>query len=130
MAFLTIVELITIHAAVIQRYGGAVGVRDMGALDAAVFRPQSGHYDGPLAEAAALGESLLMNHPFVDGNTRVAVAAMDVHLRLNGWGIEVDATEAATFIVDGLAAGTLDSSGLQAWLQGVTHTLPDVPFGH
>ncbi len=126
MAYLTVVEPITIHAAVIQRYGGALGVRDMGALDAAAFRPRSGHYDGPIAEAAALAESILMNHLFVDGNKRVAMAAMDVHLRLNGWSIRADAAEAAKFLTDGLSQSSLDNSTLQAWLEEVVRPLPEV----
>lgn len=71
------------HQVLIRRYGGASGIRDMGALEAAVFRPQSGYYDDIIWEAAALIESLTINHPFVDGNKRIAFAAMDVFLRIN-----------------------------------------------
>ena len=68
--------------------GGAPGVRDPGALEAALFRPQTGYYDDIVAEAAALLESLAINHPFVDGNKRIAFAAADVFLRINGWRLQ------------------------------------------
>ena len=68
----------------IKQYGGLSGVRDLGAVVAAVFRPQSGYYDDIIEEAAALLESLLINRPFVDGNKRIAFAACDVFLRVNG----------------------------------------------
>lgn len=81
--YLTVPEVLYIHADLIATYGGAQGVRDMGALESALFRPQSGYYDDLVQEACALLESLAMNHPFVDGNKRVAFGAMDVFLLLN-----------------------------------------------
>jgi death-on-curing family protein len=68
----------------LEKYGGADGLRDAGALEAAAFRPQCGYYNDQVEEAAALLESLLINHPFIDGNKRTAFAAADVFLRLNG----------------------------------------------
>lgn len=76
------------HTVLMQRYGGAPGVRDPEALEAALFRPQTGYYDDIVAEAAALLESLAINHPFVDGNKRIAFAAADVFLRINGWRLQ------------------------------------------
>lgn len=64
-----------------------LGIRDLGAVEAAVFRPQCGYYTDIVQEACALLESLLINHPFVDGNKRAAFAACDVFLRINGYGI-------------------------------------------
>src|SRR5438132_13405383 len=75
------------HKQLIERYGGAPGLRDVGALESALHRPQTGYYDTLVHEAAALLESLLQNHPFADGNKRVAVAVVDVFLRLNGYSI-------------------------------------------
>ena len=80
----TTVEILALHQVLLERYGGAPGVRDMGALEAAVFRPQCGYYADIVEEATALFESLLIGHPFVDGNKRVAFAACDVFLRING----------------------------------------------
>lgn len=66
----TLHEVLAIHALSIEAYGGSEGVRDLGAIEAALFRPQSGYYADIIEEAAALMESLLINHPFVDGNKR------------------------------------------------------------
>ena len=86
----TIVDILAIHAVLLKRYGGAGGVRDLGALEAAAFRPQSGYYTDVVQEACALLESLLINHPFVDGNKRTAFAACDVFLRVNDLRIAAD----------------------------------------
>lgn len=83
--FLTTADVLGLHHKILARYGGFGGVRDLGALEAAIFRPQCGYYDDVIAEAAALMESLLINHPFVDGNKRTAFAACDVFLRINGY---------------------------------------------
>ena len=88
--YLTTADVLAIHAVLMKRYGGASGVREPGALEAAVFRPQSGYYSDAVQEACALLESLLINHPFVDGNKRVAFAACDVFLRINGLRIIAD----------------------------------------
>ena len=88
--YLTTQDILGMHHILIERYGGMHGVRDMGAVEAAVFRPQSGYYASIVEEAAALLESLLINHPFVDGNKRVAFAASDVFLRINGYKLETD----------------------------------------
>jgi death on curing protein len=83
--YLTVADVLGMHAVLMQRYGGAPGIRDPGALEAALFRPQTGYYEDIVMEAAALMESLANNHPFVDGNKRIAFAAADVFLRINGW---------------------------------------------
>jgi death-on-curing protein len=82
--YLTTADIVAIHAVLLKHYGGADGIRDLGALEAALFRPQSGYYADIVQEACALLESLLINHPFVDGNKRVAFAACDIFLRING----------------------------------------------
>ena len=89
--YLTIADALDLHGRLIERHGGAHGVRDMGALESALFRPQSGYYDDIVWEACALLESLAINHPFVDGNKRIAFAAMYAFLRINGWIIDGDA---------------------------------------
>ncbi|UQZ88030.1 type II toxin-antitoxin system death-on-curing family toxin [Deltaproteobacteria bacterium Smac51] len=82
--YLSTADILGIHHVLLEQYGGSGGLRDLGALESAVFRPQCGYYDGIIEEAAALLESLLINHPFIDGNKRVAFAACDVFLRING----------------------------------------------
>src|SRR5215469_4288332 len=81
--YLTTADALFFHKYLIERYGGAPGVRDVGALESALHRPQTGYYETLIREAAALCESLVQNHPFVDGNKRVAFAVVDVFLRIN-----------------------------------------------
>ena len=83
--FLSLDEVLEIHAAVIDRFGGTKGIRDQGLLESALYRPKTGYYSGLIDMAAALFESLINNHPFVDGNKRVAFCSADFFLRLNGY---------------------------------------------
>jgi death-on-curing protein len=66
----TVDEVVTVHFRLIARFGGSLGIRDLGALESALARPQTGYYHDLIQEAAALWESLSQNHPFVDGNKR------------------------------------------------------------
>ena len=88
--YLTVADILGMHAILVERYGGAPGVRDMGGLESAVYRPQSGYYTDAVEEACALLESLLINHPFIDGNKRTAFAACSVFLQINGHGMRAD----------------------------------------
>ena len=115
--FLSLDEVLAIHQRVIDTYGGADGVRDLGLLESALYRPQSGYYENLATMAAALFESLLMNHPFVDGDKRVAFFATDVFLRLNGWRLEVDANEAHALLTDLLQTGRCDLDHLSDWIR-------------
>lgn len=115
--YLRVVEILTLHSILIDEFGGTEGVRDPGALEAAVFRPQTGYYDDAIAEAAALLESLIQNHPFLDGNKRTAVAAADVHLRMNGFELAGDSMEHYQFLVGLMEAGDLDWRAIEAWLR-------------
>ena len=101
-----------------QRYGGAPGVRDPGALEAALFRPQTGYYENIVAEAAALIESLAINHPFVDGNKRIAFAAADVFLRINGWRLQRAPMQIHAEMMPMFESGTFDIAHLDSWLRG------------
>lgn len=86
----TLYDVLAIHALSIEVYGGSEGVRDLGAVEAALFRPQSGYYADIIEEAAALMESLLINHPFVDGNKRTAFGVCHVFLDINGYTLNAD----------------------------------------
>ena len=123
VAFLTLDEVLAIQERLIEAFGGAPGVRDLGLLESALYRPQTGYYADLIEMATALFESLLMNHPFVDGNKRTAFFATDVFLRLNGWAIRVEATEAHSFLVSGLESGELRFETLHGWLRGATSPL-------
>lgn len=116
-AFLSVDEVLAIHQRLIEVFGGPSEVRDLGALESALYRPQTGYYNDLLAMAAALFESLLMNHPFLDGNKRVAFFATDVFLRLNGWRFDVEADAAHEFLIGLLEMGTSDFEHLDAWIR-------------
>ena len=115
--FVTVADVLGIHAVLMQRYGGALGVRDPGALEAALFRPQTGYYDDIVAEAAALMESLAINHPFVDGNKRIAFAAADVFLRINGWRLQRAPIQIYAELMQMFESGTFDIAHLDPWLR-------------
>jgi death on curing protein len=95
-----------------------MGVRDPGALGAALFRPQTAYYDDILAEAAALLESLAINHPFVDGDKRMAFAAADVFLHINGWRLQRAPMQIHAVMIKMRESGTFDMAHLDPWLRG------------
>ncbi len=113
----TVEEVIAVHAQLIARFGGALGIRDRGALESALARPRSGYFTDLVQEAAALWESLSQNHPFVDGNKRVAVTTMAAFLRVNGYRLEFDDMEAFSFLVGLYEMGTLRFKELDTWLR-------------
>ena len=115
--FLTLEEVIAIHDDLIEQFGGSYGLRDMGALESALFRPQMGYYDGLNEEAAALMESLAMNHPFIDGNKRVAFFVTAAFLRLNGWFIDCDSREAYTYFMQLFDTNSFRFAELKVWLE-------------
>ena len=114
---LRVVDVLALHAILIDEFGGTDGVRDLGALEAAVFRPQTGYYEDVVAEAAALLESLIQNHPFLDGNKRTAVAAADVHLRMNGMELAGDSMEHYRLLIGLMERGDVDWKAIDAWLR-------------
>ena len=92
MRYLTLGEVVALHRAIVESSGGAKGVRDLAGLESALAQPRA-TFDGVdlhssvYAKAAALGVSLALDHPFVDGNKRIAHAAMEAFLMLNGFEI-------------------------------------------
>jgi death on curing protein len=115
----TIADALFFHSQLIERYGGATGLRDAGALESALHRPQTGYYDTLVHEAAALLESLVQNHPFVDGNKRVAFAVVDVFLRINGHTITADSKSIYDYMIKLFEDRTFDMAHLVPWLQGI-----------
>ena len=115
--YLTLVEVLAIHAGQIERYGGAPGLRDPGALEAALYRPRTGYYADLIEEAAALWESLAQNHPFIDGNKRTAFAAAYTFLAINGVKIIAGAGRTYEFINGLHEAGEFRFEKLAAWLR-------------
>jgi death-on-curing protein len=115
--YLTIIEVLSIHDDQIERYGGTPGLRDAGLLEAALFRPQTGHYADLIEEAAALWESLAQNHPFIDGNKRSAFAVTYTFLVINGARLAADADEIYRFISGLYEAGSFKFEHLVRWLR-------------
>ena len=118
LEYLTVADVLGMHSVLMKRYGGALGVRDPGALEAALFRPQTGYYDDIVAQAAALLESLAIIHPFVDGNKRIAFAATDVFLRINGWRMHRAPTQIYIEMIQMFESGMFDIAHLDPWLRG------------
>ncbi|MEO5922252.1 MAG: type II toxin-antitoxin system death-on-curing family toxin [Bryobacteraceae bacterium] len=115
-------EIVAVHTRLIQRFGGLDGVRDRAALESAVARPQSGYYEDLIQEAAALWESLSQNHPFIDGNKRIAITAAAAFLRVNGYRLAFDDIEAYQFLIALYESGRMSFKELDAWLR--THVSP------
>ncbi len=123
--YVTLEEALRIHEILLAEFGGAQGVRDLGLLESALLRPQTGYYADLVEEAAALWESLAMNHPFVDGNKRVAYACVEMFLQLNGADVSASNPEAEKFIYGNLEAGTFRKNVIEDWL--TRHTVPFDP---
>ncbi len=117
-------EVIAIHDDLVEQFGGSMGLRDMGALESALLRPQMGYYDGLMEEAAAMMESLTMNHPFVDGNKRVAFFTTAAFLRLNGHFIDCDSREAYAFFMQLFETNSFRFAELKVWLEEHVKPLP------
>lgn len=115
--YLTLIEVLAIHADQIARYGGAEGVRDLGLLEAAIYRPRTGYYGDLIQEAAALWESLSQNHPFADGNKRTAFAVTDVFLRINGVFITADPLAAFGWMMELYRPDRFVLEELERWLR-------------
>ncbi len=129
MRYLSLREVVSLHRALIEQSGGATGIRELGLLESALTQPRAtfGGIDLHVslhAKAAALAFSLALNHPFIDGNKRVAHAAMEVFLGLNGLQIVADVDEQERLMLD-LAAGELTREELEDWLQSRTRPVQD-----
>jgi len=120
--YLTVAEVVAIHHYQIEEYGGESGLLNQGALESAVFRPQTGYYNDLSEEAAALLESLVNNHPFVDGNKRVGFAAAHTFLLMNGFDLDVSSEAAFEFLIRAIADGKFRFALLREWI--AAHMVP------
>jgi len=119
--YLTIEEVLLLHARLIQRTGGSGGVRDMDLLDSALARPQATFggeelYPSLWNKAAALMHSLVKNHPFVDGNKRTALTAAGLFLGLNGYALAASNEEVLDF-TQRAAVSEIDLESMAVWLE-------------
>jgi death-on-curing protein len=115
--YLTLEEVFALHAALVERHGGAPGVRDTGLVESALARARSGYYESLSEQAAALLQSFAMNHAFIDGNKRVAWASCMVFLRMNGYRVSVRADEAERFLIDQVIVGRAEHRMIAQWLE-------------
>jgi death on curing protein len=111
-------DVLFIHADQITRYGGRPGMRGHGHLEAALFRPKTGHYIDHIEEAAALWEGLAQYHPFIDANERTAFAAAYTFLTINGVRFEASVDETHAFITDLYPTNGFSFEVLVPWLRG------------
>jgi death-on-curing protein len=129
MRYLTVDEVLITHARVVEISGGSPGIRDRGGLESAVAQPGMTFggvdlYPGVARKAAALGHSLISNHPFVDGNKRVGHAAMEVMLMLNGYEISAVVDEQEEVVL-AVAAGTMSRDDFADWVARHVVESPD-----
>ena len=127
--YLSIQQIEALHASQVDEYGGATGLRDRGALEAAVARPTMTYggedlYPDLAAKAAALMHSLVMNHPFVDGNKRVGAQAALVFLLVNECEVDVSSEELTETTLT-VARGELDAGSLAIWFRQRLSSMED-----
>ena len=120
MRFLSLGEVLDLHQRLLASSGGLGGVRELASLESAVSQPHVSFagqdlYPDVSTKAASLCFSLVMNHPFVDGNKRVGHASMETFLFLNGCELDAPVDEQERIILD-LAAGVLDRDDFTAWV--------------
>lgn len=120
--YLTVGEVLRIHHQLIDAYGGVHGIRDTALLESAVFRPQIGYYNSIAEEAAALMESLANNHPFLDGNKRIAFGAAHTFLLVNGFDLEVEPLVAYEFMMQSISTGKFRFGLILEWINNHTRT--------
>lgn len=113
----SLTEVIELHKELIERFGGKVGIRDLGLLESALWRPQTGYYKSLSLQAAALLQSLTQNHSFIDGNKRVAFATTAIFLRMNGYRIEVSADEGEDFLIEKVIKKKISIEEISSYLE-------------
>ena len=121
MRYLTLGEVLALHRRILAESGGSPGVRELGAIASAVSQPRASvggkdAYPSLIEKAAALGYSLVRNHAFIDGNKRIAHAAMEVFLLMNGMELSASVDDQERFML-ALAAGEVSREALIAWLR-------------
>ena len=124
--YLSFAEVLELHRSVVERWGGASGIRDLGILESALAQPRQSFggqdlYPDLATKAAALCFSLVLNHPFIDGNKRIGHAAMETFLMVNGHELRAPVDEQEHIMVD-LAAGNLTRDSFVEWVK--QHTGP------
>jgi len=118
----TVAETIETQRLLIEEFGGSHGLRDHGLLEAALLRPQSSYYSDVIEEAAALMESLVNNHAFIDGNKRIGFVMTDAMLRANGYFVDVETLAAHKFVTESIEKREFRFEAIRDWL--ASHVKP------
>jgi death-on-curing protein len=118
---ITVAQVLKIHAFAIEKFGGANGVRDTGSLESALARPFQTFggtklYTTIFEKAAAIGESIIMNHPFIDGNKRTGYLLMEALLRYEGFKITANDITLYNFVIN-ISTGTMPFNNIVEWLK-------------
>ena len=121
MKYLTAEQVLFIHSRLIDEIGGSHGIRDLGLLQSAVSRPMATFggedlYPDIFQKAAALMESLIKNHPFIDGNKRTAISSAGIFLRINGYNLETSQEELVDFTLN-MATGKTSFTDAVKWFK-------------
>ncbi len=121
MRYLTLVEVMDLHRRIIKQSAGGLGIRDLGLLESAIAQPRMTFgsedlYPTVIDKAVALGFSIIMNHPFVDGNKRTGHAAMETFLILNGLEISASVDEQEQVIL-AVVSGAVGREAFAEWLR-------------
>ena len=121
MKYFGITQILVIYNEVIDVSGGAKGIRDVALLESAIDRPHATFdnndlYPDLFSKTAALGHSIILNHPFTDGNKRTGYMAMKLLLSINGYDIHVSEDEAFKFVME-IAEKSKDVAVIGKWLK-------------
>ena len=124
MKYLTAEQALFIHSRLIDETGGSHGIRDLGLLQSAIARPMATFggedlYPDIFQKAAALMESLIKNHPFIDGNKRTAISSTGLFLRVNGYSLETSQKELEDFTLK-MATGKISLDDAAKWFKRYT----------
>ena len=119
----TLKEALYLHQQLIERFGGLPGVRDLGLLESALARPQSGYYKTVFEQAAALMQSLARNHAFIDGNKRISFSISAIFLRMNGYRLKVDAGNGESFLTEKVVKNQAEIETITKWLEECSKAL-------
>ncbi len=127
MRYLSLGQVLQLHSRIIEQSGGAVGILNLGALESALFQPRMTFggkdlYPTLPEKVAALGLSIIWNHPFIDGNKRTGHAAMEVFLILNGYEINASVDDAERVVLQ-VASGDMGREEFTAWIEAHLHPL-------
>ncbi len=113
----TLAEVLELHSRLIHRFGGKDGILDLGLLESALMRPQTGYYKTLSLEAATLLQSLTQNHSFIDENKRIAFATTAIFLRMNGYRLKVDPDNGEAFLISDVIKKRVPIDVIASWLE-------------